>query len=143
MGGKDAQAVAVHLLHRLNEPEFSPSFKVYSTHKFIWGTKSVVRVKNILGDDVYGQWHIEKILVQKDGQRYAIIPDRKSFSTKDEAEYHANISTQRFVERKLRNNSPVRWRAVLKFLFTAAFISVMTAVAVQWWEDQPIGRLQG
>lgn len=97
----------------------------------------MVRVKNMLGDDIYGRWYIDKIVVQKDGQRYAIIPDKKAFSSKDEAEYHAHIRTQRFVERKLRNNSPVRWRAVLKFLFTAAFISVMTAVAVQWWEVQP------
>ena len=29
------------------------------------GGQSVVRVKNILSDDVYGRWHIETIVVQK------------------------------------------------------------------------------
>ena len=91
----------------------------------------MVRVKNILGDDVYGRWHIEKIVVQNNGQRYAIIPDRKAFSTKDEAEHYAHTRTQRFVERELRNEkSAARWRALLKFLLTAVFLSVMTAVAV-------------
>ncbi len=89
----------------------------------------MVRVKNILGDDIYGRWHIEKIVVQKDGQRYAIIPDKKAFSTKDEAECYAHTRTQRFVERELRNKTSAA-RALLKFLFTAAFLSVMSAVAV-------------
>lgn len=96
--------------------------------------KPVVRVKNILGDDVYGRWHIEKIVVQKNGQRYAIVPDKKAFSTKEEAEYYAHTRTQRLVERELQNEKrAARWRALLKFLCTAAFLSVMSAVAVPWF----------
>ena len=94
--------------------------------------RSVVRVKNILGDDVYGRWLIEKIVVQKDGQRYAIIPDKKAFGTKAEAEYYAHTRTQRFVERKIRNEKSARWRTVSRFLFTCTLIPVLTAVAVQW-----------
>lgn len=96
----------------------------------------MVRVKNILGDDVYGLWHVKKIVVQKDGQRYAIIPNRETFRTKDEAEYYAHLRTRRFVERKLglTRNHAVRWK-VTKYVFTAAFISLMTAVAVRWFRD--------
>ena len=97
----------------------------------------MVRVKNILGDDIYGRWHIEKIVVEKDGEHYAIIPDKKAFSTKDEAEYYAYTTTQRFVERKLRDkNSHLGWSAVFRFLSTAALLSVMTAVALQLLRDQ-------
>jgi len=96
-----------------------------------------VRVKNILGDDVYGLWHVKKILVNKQGQRYALIPRQETFSTKDDAEYYAHLRTQRFVERKLGRNRTVRWRTAMKYLFTAAFIAVVTAVAIQWWRDQP------
>ena len=97
----------------------------------------MVRVKNIIADDVYGQWHIEKIVVQKDGQRYAIIPDKQAFSTKDDAEYYAHIRARRFVERQLGQNNSNR-RAALKFVFTTTFISVVTALVVQWWRDQRI-----
>jgi hypothetical protein len=98
----------------------------------------MVRVKNILGDDVYGLWHVKKIVVRKDGQRYAVIPNKETFRTKDEAEHYAHLRTRRFVERKLgrNNNNTVQWRAAVKYLFTAAFISVMTAVAVQRWREQ-------
>ena len=98
--------------------------------------KPVVRVKNILADDVYGLWHVKKIVVQKDGQRYALTPKKETFSTKDEAEYYAHRRTQRFVERRLGlNHHHVQWRAAMKYVVTAAFISVMTAVAVQRFRD--------
>jgi hypothetical protein len=99
--------------------------------------ESVVRVKNILGDDVYGLWHVRKIEVHKLGQRYTLIPNRETFSTKDEAEHYAHLRARRFVERKLgqKNNNTLRWRAVMKYLLTAALISAMTAVAVQWVSD--------
>ena len=96
----------------------------------------MVRVKNILGDDVYGRWHIEKIVIQKDGHRYAIMPDRKAFSTRDEAEDYAHTRAQRFVERKLgANSSTVQWRGSVKNLLVAAFVSVVMAVSVHWWTD--------
>jgi len=100
----------------------------------------VVRVKNILGDDVYGLWHVKKIVVYKEGQRYVLIPSKETFRTKDEAEYYAHLRTRRFVERKLgrNNNNTVQWRTAMKCLFTAAFVSVMTAVAAQRWREQPI-----
>jgi hypothetical protein len=98
----------------------------------------VVRVKNILGDDVYGLWHVEKIVVHKEGQRYVLIPSKETFRSKDEAEYYAWLRTRRFVERKLgRNNNNPQWRAAMKYVFTAAFVLVMTAVAAQWWREQP------
>ena len=102
--------------------------------------KPVVRVKNILGDDVYGLWHVKKIVVYKEGQRYVLIPSKETFRTKDEAEYYAHLRTRRFVERKLgrNNNNTVQWRTAMKYLFTAAFVSVMTAVAAQRWREQPV-----
>lgn len=97
----------------------------------------MVRFKHILGDDVYGLWHVKKIVVRKDGQRYAVIPDKEIFRTKDDAEHYAHLRARRFVERKLdrNNNNTVRWRTVMKYLFATAFISVMTAVAVQSFRD--------
>jgi hypothetical protein len=98
----------------------------------------VIRVKNILGDDVYGLWHVKKVVVQKAGQRYAVIPNRETFSTKHDAERYAQLRTRRFIEQQLErdNNNIGRWRAVIKYSFAAAFISVMTALAVRWWRDQ-------
>ena len=100
--------------------------------------KPVVRVKNILGDDIYGLWHVKKIMVHKHGQRYALVPNKETFRTKHEAEHYAHLRTRRFIERELgrNNNNTVQWRAAMKYLFTAAFISVLTGVAVQWWRDQ-------
>ena len=89
----------------------------------------MVRIKNVLGDDIYGRWHIEKIVVKKHGQRYAIIPDHKAFSTKEEAERYAHMRTQHFVTRKLRRKT-VRWTTAIT---TTALASVVTAVAIFWF----------
>lgn len=99
--------------------------------------KSVIRVKNMLGDDVYGLWHVKKIVVQKGRRRYVIIPHRQTFSTKDEAVHYAHLRTRRFVERNLEEteNRTIRWRPLIKYLFAAAFISLMTAIAVRWFRD--------
>ena len=96
----------------------------------------MVRVKNILGDDVYGLWHVKRILINKEGRRYVLIPNKERFKTKEGAEYYAHLRTQRFVERKPEqiNNNPVLWR-VVKYLIAAAFVSLMTTVAVQWFGD--------
>jgi hypothetical protein len=98
--------------------------------------KPVVRVKNILGDDVYGLWHVKKIVLQNNGRRYIIIPNKETFSTKDDAEHYAHLNTRRFVERKLgqTNHNPVRWRAI-KYLFAATIASLMTIVAIRWFGD--------
>jgi hypothetical protein len=94
--------------------------------------KPVVRVKNILEDDVYGLWRVKKIVVQKGRQRFALTPKRETFSTKDEAEYYAHLRTQRFVDRRLGlNHHDVQWTAAMKCVAVAAFISVMTVIAVQ------------
>ena len=94
--------------------------------------KPVVRVKNILEDDVYGLWRVKKIVVQKGRQRFALTPKKETFSTKDEAEYYAHLRTQRFVDRRLGlNHDDVQWTAAMKFVAVAAFISVMTVIAVQ------------
>ena len=96
------------------------------SRKKVLGRKSVVRVKNILNDDIYGRWHIEKIVVANNGQRYAIIPDHKAFNTKDEAERYAHMRTQQFVTRKL-GRSGVQW---ITALITTALISVIAIAAI-------------
>ena len=96
--------------------------------------KPVVRVKNILGDDVYGLWHVKKIILQNDRQRYILIPNKETFRTKDDAEYYAHLRTRRFVERKLGRTSSylIRWRPVVKYFVAATVMSLMTAVTVRW-----------
>ena len=102
----------------------------------------MVRVKNILEDDVHGRWHVKKILVTKEGRRYVLIPDKEVFRTKEGAEYYAHLRTRRFVEgNRRRNHNSVQWRAALKYLCTATLLSLMTAVAVQWWREQPYQAL--
>ena len=98
--------------------------------------KPVVRVKNILEDDVYGLWRVKKIVVKKGRQRYAITPKKETFSSKDEAEYYAHLRTQRFVDHRLGvNQHNGQWRAAVKYVAMAAFISVMTVIAVQRLRD--------
>jgi len=101
--------------------------------------RKMAQVKNILGDDVYGLWHVKRILINKEGRRYVLIPNKERFRTKEGAEYYAHLRTRRFIEgdRGGNQNNTVQWRAALKYLCTAAFVSLMTAVAVQWWRDQP------
>jgi hypothetical protein len=98
--------------------------------------KPVVHVKNILEDDVYGLWRVKKIVVKKGRQRYALTPKSETFSTKDEAEYYAHLKTQRFVDHRLGlNQHNGQWRAAMKYLAMAAFISVVTIIAVQRLRD--------
>ena len=94
--------------------------------------RSAIRVKNMLGDDVYGLWHVKKIIVQKGWRRYAIIPHKETFSTKDEAVHNAHIKARRFVEYNLRKNknSP-QWQVLIKYLFAAGLITVMMGLAIQ------------
>jgi hypothetical protein len=101
--------------------------------------KKMVQVKNILGDDVYGLWHVERILIKKEGRRYVLIPNKERFRTKEGAEYYAHVRTRRFIEGQRGRNqkNTVEWRASPKYLCTAAFVSLMTAVAVQRWRGQP------
>ena len=104
---------------------------------------SIVRVKNILGDDVYGLWHVKKIVLEKGGQRYTIIPNKETFKTKDDAEHYADLRTRRFVERKLgqTKNNPVRWK-VMKYLIAATFVSLITTLGVRWFGDLKHSRPQ-
>ena len=104
--------------------------------------KPIVRVKNMLGDDVYGLWHVKKIVVQKGWQRYAIIPHKQTFSTKDEAVHYAHSKARRLVEYNLQKNkkNPVQWRLVMKYFCAAGFIAVMTPFAVQWWRGELYGE---
>lgn len=93
-----------------------------------------VRVKNVLGDDVYGLWHVKKIVVQKGGQRYAIIPRKEAFNTKDDAVHYAQLKTRRFIERNLREISTrsIRLRSVTKYVCAAAVMPLMVIGAVRW-----------
>lgn len=98
----------------------------------------MIRVKTILGDDVYGLWHVKKIVVHKEGHRFALFPNKESFRTRNDAERYAHVRTQRFVERKPgeNENHTVQWRTVMKYLCAAGFISMMT-IAVLRWREQP------
>jgi hypothetical protein len=97
--------------------------------------KPVVRVRNILGDDVYGLWHVKRILINQGRRRYVLIPNRERFRTKEGAEYYAYLRTRRFIEGGCgqNQNNTLEWRAALKSLCTAAIVSLMAAAAVQWW----------
>ena len=88
---------------------------------------------------MYGLWHVKRILIKKEGRRYVLIPNKERFRTKEGAGYYAHLRTRRFIEgdRGRNQNNTVQWRAALKHLRTAACVSLMTAVAVQWWRDQP------
>ena len=61
----------------------------------------MIRIKNILNDDIFGLWHIKETVVNKDGQRFTVTPDDERFSTKDDAEQHARVRAQHFLQRKL------------------------------------------
>ena len=61
----------------------------------------MIRIKNILSDDIFGLWHVKEIVVNKDGQQFAFAPDDEGFATKDDAERHARLRAQRFLQRKL------------------------------------------
>ena len=103
--------------------------------------KSLVRVKKTLGDDIYGLWHVKKIVVQKGWHRYAIIPPKQTFSSKDEAVRYAHSKARRLVEYNLQKNKkdPFQWRLLMKYFSAAGFIAVMTPFAVQWWRDELYG----
>ena len=49
----------------------------------------MIKIKNILSDDVFGLWHVKKIVVKKDRQRFILTLDHERFATKDDAEHHA------------------------------------------------------
>ena len=61
----------------------------------------MIKVKNILGDDIFGLWHIKQIIVHKDGERFSFAPDNETFPTKEEAERQAHHRARYFIQRKL------------------------------------------
>jgi len=61
----------------------------------------VIRVKNIIGDDIFGLWHVKRIIVTKDRQHFAFSPEQERFASKDDAEQHGRVRAQRFIQRKL------------------------------------------
>jgi hypothetical protein len=61
----------------------------------------MIRVRNVLGDDIFGLWHVKQIIVNKDGKRFYFTPGNESFATKEEAEIHALDRARHFVQRKL------------------------------------------
>ena len=61
----------------------------------------MIKVRKILGDDIFGLWHIKQIIVKKDGKRFSFAPDHETFSTKEEAERHADHRARHFIQRKL------------------------------------------
>jgi hypothetical protein len=61
----------------------------------------MIKVKKILGDDIFGLWHVKQIIVNKNGQRFSFAPDPETFCSKQEAELHAHDRTRYFLQRKL------------------------------------------
>ena len=61
----------------------------------------MIKVTKILGDDIFGLWHIKHIIVKKDGKRFSFAPEHETFPTKEEAERHADHRARHFIQRKL------------------------------------------
>jgi len=61
----------------------------------------MISVRNILGDDIFGLWHVKQIIVRTDGKRFCVAPDSETFSSRDEAEIHACNRARLFLQRKL------------------------------------------
>ena len=61
----------------------------------------MIKIKNILSDDVFGLWHVKRIVVKKDRRRFIITLDDERFATKDDAEHHARVPARRILQRKL------------------------------------------
>ena len=73
----------------------------------------MIKIKNILSDDVFGWWHVKKIVVKKDSQRFILTLDDERFATKDDAEHHARVRALRFLQRKLGlMNGNILWDIV-------------------------------
>ena len=77
----------------------------------------MIKVKKILGDDIFGLWHIKQIIVNKDGKRFSFAPDHETFPTQEEAERHAHHRARYFIQRKLgfldgvvTSNSSMAWK---------------------------------
>ena len=125
--------VAPHLSNTVRVLRIRTISKSTNSHStMLLSGKPVVRVKNELADDVYGLWHVKKIVLQKGRRRYTIIPNKDTYSTKDDAEYYARLRTRRFVESQLRRINNSR-RPVRKYLAIAT-MSLMMALAVSWFK---------
>lgn len=61
----------------------------------------MISVKNILGDDIFGLWHVKQIIVRTDRKQFCFAPDNETFSNKEEAEVHASNRARLFLQRKL------------------------------------------
>ena len=61
----------------------------------------MVKVKKILGDDIFGLWYVKQIIINNEGKRFSFAPDNERFSSKEEAEIHAHDRAQHFIQRKL------------------------------------------
>jgi hypothetical protein len=75
----------------------------------------MIKVKKILGDDIFGLWHIKQIIVKKNGKRFSFAPDHETFPTKEEAERHAHHRARQFIQRKLeflngKSSSSTIWK---------------------------------
>ena len=66
-----------------------------------WRGMTMTKVKKILGDDIFGLWHVKQIIVNQDGKRFCFVGDDETFSSKEEAELHAHTRAQYFIQRKL------------------------------------------
>jgi hypothetical protein len=73
----------------------------------------MIRVKNIIGDDIFGLWQVKRIIVTKDRQHFAFSPEEEKFASKDDAERHGRVRAQRFIQRKLGwINGSIVWDAL-------------------------------
>ena len=98
--------------------------------------KPVVRVKNILEDDVYGLWRVKKIVVKKGRQR--LCPHAKEKPSVPRMKLSIMLTLERNALLTVRlglNQHNGQRRAAMKYVAMAAFISVMTVIAVQRFRD--------
>ena len=61
----------------------------------------MLKVKKILGDDIFGLWHVKQIIINNEGKRFSFAPDDERFCSKEEAEIHAHHRALHFIQRKL------------------------------------------
>lgn len=72
----------------------------------------MILVKNILRDDIFGLWHVKRIIVTKDSQHFAFSPEKDKFANKDDAERHGRVRDQRFIQHTLGlMNGYIVWEA--------------------------------
>ncbi|HEU4684341.1 MAG TPA: hypothetical protein VFS39_07555 [Nitrospira sp.] len=77
----------------------------------------MIKVNSKLDDDIFGLWRVTEIVVQRDGERYAFVPDGEVFVDKSDALRFAQARARRFLQRQLGvTNGDVVWEPPLETL---------------------------